>query len=63
VEVVGRVASLLNDIPEEIQRIAGRLVWRWWVEHGLPECMCRLKEVNKVSFISRLEFLILFTDC
>jgi hypothetical protein len=36
-------ASLLRDIPEEIPRIVGRLVRRWWTNHGLPECLRRLK--------------------
>jgi hypothetical protein len=46
-------ASLLDDILKDIQRIVGRLVWRWWAEHGVPECMRRLKEGNKVSFLWR----------
>jgi hypothetical protein len=44
-------------------------VQRWWTEHGLLECMCRLKEENQVSFVSRalpyyqnFHFLVLTTD-
>jgi hypothetical protein len=44
-------------------------VQRWWTEHGLLECMCRLKEENQVSFVSRalpycqnFHFLVPTTD-
>jgi hypothetical protein len=29
-------ASILDDIPEEIGRLAGRIVWKWWATYGLP---------------------------
>jgi hypothetical protein len=44
-------ASMLSDIPEDIGKITGRLVRRWWTHHGLLYCMCRLKEDNQVIFI------------
>jgi hypothetical protein len=40
--VVSSDASVLRDIPEDVQKVAGRLVRRWWTNHGLPECMHRL---------------------
>jgi hypothetical protein len=45
-------ASVLRDILEDIKKITGRLVRRWWTNHGLPECMRHLKEDNKVSCVS-----------
>jgi hypothetical protein len=32
-------ASILGDIPEEIGKLAGRIVSKWWVTHGLPYVM------------------------
>jgi hypothetical protein len=44
-------ASLLKEIPEDIRKIAGKLVRRWWTHHGLPFCMQHLNEDNQVSII------------
>jgi hypothetical protein len=44
-------ASLLHEIPTNIGKIAGKLVWKWWTEHGLPYCMQCLEEDNRVSFV------------
>jgi hypothetical protein len=44
-------ALLLHDVPEDLGRIAGRLVRNWWTHHGLPCCMQRVEEDNRVSFI------------
>jgi hypothetical protein len=30
-------ASLLKHLLPELSKLTGRLVWKWWVEHGLPE--------------------------
>jgi hypothetical protein len=46
-------ASLLPEILEDIGKIAGKLVRRWWMNHGLPYWMQHLKEENQVSFISK----------
>jgi hypothetical protein len=32
-------ASLLNDIPDEIAKLSGRIVRKWWSSHGLPYVM------------------------
>jgi hypothetical protein len=46
--------SLLDEIPTEVQKIAGRLVHKWWTDHGLPEALHRLrKEPESVSFGSQ----------
>jgi hypothetical protein len=29
-------ASILDDIPEEIVKLSGCIVKRWWTSHGLP---------------------------
>jgi hypothetical protein len=47
--VVSSDASVLRDILEDVQKVAGRLVRRWWTNHGLPKCMHRLKEDNQVN--------------
>jgi hypothetical protein len=41
-------ASLLDDLPPELMKLACCLVRKWWVEHGLPEasnCLRREPEV------------------
>jgi hypothetical protein len=43
--------AVLRDISEDVQKITGWLVRRWWTNHGLPECMRRLKEDNQVSCV------------
>jgi hypothetical protein len=46
-------ASLLEEIPMEVQKIVRRLVHKWWIDHGLLEASCRLKkEHESVSFVS-----------
>jgi hypothetical protein len=44
-------ALLLHDVLEDHGRIAGRLVRNWWTQHGLPYCMQRVEEDNRVSFV------------
>jgi hypothetical protein len=43
--------SLLHDVPDDVGWIAKRLVKNWWVKHGLPYCMQKMEEENRVSFI------------
>jgi hypothetical protein len=43
--------SLLHDVPDDVGRIAKRLVKNWWVKHGLTYCMQKIEEENRVSFI------------
>jgi hypothetical protein len=49
--VVSSDASLLHEIPKDIGKIVGKVVRRWWTQHGLPYCMQLLKEDNEVSFV------------
>jgi hypothetical protein len=42
-------ASLLNNIPDEIVKLSGRIVRKWWSSHGLPYVMdifCVVPEVR-----------------
>jgi hypothetical protein len=42
-------ASILDDIPEEIEKLSGRIVKRWWTSHGLPyvtDVICVVPEVR-----------------
>jgi hypothetical protein len=43
--------SLRHDIPEDLGKIARRLVRNWWTNHGLPYWMQWVEEDNQVSFI------------
>jgi hypothetical protein len=43
-------ASVLQDFPVEAGWIAKRLVKNWWTKHGLPYCMQKIEEENRVSF-------------
>jgi hypothetical protein len=45
-------ASLLKDFPEDLGRIAKKLVKNWWTKHGLPYCVQKIEEENRVSFIT-----------
>jgi hypothetical protein len=36
-------AAVLEDVPEDVYKLAGRIMWRWWKPHGLPEALCRLE--------------------
>jgi hypothetical protein len=29
-------ASILDDIPDEIGKLTGRIVRKWWATHGFP---------------------------
>jgi hypothetical protein len=43
-------ASLLHDVPDDLGKIARRVVKYWWTEHGLSYCMQMIEEENQVSF-------------
>jgi hypothetical protein len=49
--------SLLHDVPDDVGRIAKRLVKNWWVKHALPYCMQNIEEENWVSFASMIFIL------
>jgi hypothetical protein len=37
-----RNAAVLEDVPEVVHMLAGRIVRRWWKPHGVPEALRRL---------------------
>jgi hypothetical protein len=43
-------ASLLHNVPNDLGKIARKLVTHWWTRHGMPYCMQKLEEENRVSF-------------
>jgi hypothetical protein len=32
-------AAVLEDVPEDMRRLARRIVQKWWNAHGLPEAL------------------------
>jgi hypothetical protein len=49
--------SLLHDVPDDVGRIAKKLVKNYWVKHGLPYCIQKIEEENHVSFITMILYL------
>jgi hypothetical protein len=45
-------ASILEDLPQELSKLTGRIVKRWWARHGLPEASHCLRRVPEVSISS-----------
>jgi hypothetical protein len=41
-------ASLLSDIPDEIAKLSGHIVKKWWTSHGLPYVMDVFRVVPEV---------------
>jgi hypothetical protein len=61
---------LLQKIPDDIGKIAGKHVRNWWTNHGLLYCMQWVEEDNRVSSISvplfaskYIEFLLTILVC
>jgi hypothetical protein len=38
--------SIVQDVPDDVRKLAGQLVRRWWKNHGLPEDLHRLDAAN-----------------
>jgi hypothetical protein len=36
-------ATMLEDVPEDVHKLAGRIMRRWWKPHGLPLALCHLE--------------------
>jgi hypothetical protein len=36
-------AFIVENTPNDVRRLAGRLVQKWWKSHGLPEALRRLE--------------------
>jgi hypothetical protein len=43
-------ASIMHDVSDDIGRIAKKLVKNWWSNLGLPYCMQKIEEENRLSF-------------
>jgi hypothetical protein len=46
-----RDATILQDVPKDVQKLVKRIVRRWWKPHGLPEALHQL-EVAHTAMIS-----------
>jgi hypothetical protein len=42
-------ASLIQKFPADVGQMARKLVKHWWTNHGLPYCMQKIEEENRVS--------------
>jgi hypothetical protein len=42
-------ASLIQEFPTDVGRMARKLVKHWWTNHGLPYCMQKIEEESRVS--------------
>jgi hypothetical protein len=42
-------ASLIQEFPKDVGRMARKLVKHWWTNHGLPYCIQKIEEENQVS--------------
>jgi hypothetical protein len=38
--------TVLQDVPEDVWKLAGWIVRSWWKTHGLPKALCRLEAAN-----------------
>jgi hypothetical protein len=44
-----RDAAILEDVPDDVHRLAGQIVRKCWKPHGLPEALCRLEASHAVT--------------
>jgi hypothetical protein len=42
-------AVVLEDVPEDVHKLAGQIVRRWWKPHGLPQAPRRLEAAHAKS--------------
>jgi hypothetical protein len=42
-------AVVLEDVPEDVHKLAGQIVRRWWKPHGLPQAPRRLEAAHAVT--------------
>jgi hypothetical protein len=41
--------AVLKDVPEDVYRLAGRIVQKWWKPDGLPEALRRLEAAHATT--------------
>jgi hypothetical protein len=46
-----RDITILEDLPDDVHRLVGQIVRKWWKQQGLPEDLCRL-EVARAATVS-----------
>jgi hypothetical protein len=46
---LGRNAAVLQNVPEDMRKLAGWIVIKWWKPHGLPEALRRLGVANAMT--------------
>jgi hypothetical protein len=39
-------ATVLEDVLEDVHKLVGRIVRKWWKPHGLPQVLHRLEEAR-----------------
>jgi hypothetical protein len=44
--VGSRDDAVLEDVPEDVHKLTGWIVQKWWKPHGLPEALRRLEEAH-----------------
>jgi hypothetical protein len=37
---------VLQDVPEDVRKLAGWIVRKWWKSHGLPEALRQLEATH-----------------
>jgi hypothetical protein len=42
-------ATILEDVPEDVHKLVGRIVRRWWKPHSLPEALRRLEAARTTT--------------
>jgi hypothetical protein len=40
--------DVLEDVPEDVHRLEGRIMQRWWKPHGLPKALHQLEATRPV---------------
>lgn len=45
-------ATILENLPEELTKLTGHVVKKWWSEHGLPDAAGQLRRDPEVNFSS-----------
>jgi hypothetical protein len=42
-------AAVLEEVPEDIRKLVGRIVQKWWKPHALPEAPRRLEAAHAAT--------------
>jgi hypothetical protein len=42
-------ATFLENVLEDVHKLAGRIVEKWWKPYGLPEALCRLEAARATT--------------